>query len=174
MLKVYRNFISDAGAIALARLIARQPSPLEELHLSHNSIQMRGAEALFRSIGTAQSDCAGNGNARPKPFYLYPRPDPNRQEFLPVWIRLEYNHICDTYALLQKWEQELRVERAFDPQLKLACFADRYGFDKTVVLKKRKKGVTASQLSFKRGVSSEKVFATMARKCLHLCVFHVD
>lgn len=127
VLKVYKNFISDNGALALADLIAKQPSALEELHLSHNRIKTAGADALFKSIGQAKlsssfAQVTGKGSRE----FIYPRPDPKRQEFLPVWIRLEYNNIVDAHSLLQKWEQETRAARSFDPSWKLICFADRY------------------------------------------------
>lgn len=128
VLKVYKNLISDGGALTLAELISKQPSPLEELHLSHNRIKTHGAEALFKSIGFAQFSCfvkSKGGGCVQRQNYVYPRMDSNRQDVLPVWIRLEYNNINDTHALLQKWEAEVRSVRAFDPQLKLACFADR-------------------------------------------------
>lgn len=124
VLKVYKNLISDGGALALAGLILKQPSALEELHLSHNRIKTAGAEALFKSIGQARLKCY-NETAKAAHMHVYPRPDPTRQEFLPVWIRLEYNNIADTHGLLQKWESEMRGSRSFDPSWKLVCFADR-------------------------------------------------
>lgn len=122
ILKVYKNCISDNGALALAELIQTQSSALEELHLSHNRIRLIGAEALFKSIGQA---CFNQKNSQDSRLFVYPRPDRLRQEFLPVWIRLEYNHITDSYGLLQKLEAELRAFRGFDLLWKLVCFADR-------------------------------------------------
>lgn len=115
-LKVYKNELSDNGALALASLIAQQCSPLEELHLSHNNITSVGAAALFKAFAEARA---------PSGQFVYPRFDSIRGAQLPVWIRLEYNKILDTHAVLSKWDSESRALRKLEGGCRLTCFADR-------------------------------------------------
>ena len=78
-LKLYQNKIGDAGAEALAELIARDDGPtLHELHLSHNRITTRGALAIAKSL----AECP-----------RYPFATTQEKKLTPLWLRLEHNFI---------------------------------------------------------------------------------
>lgn len=74
--RLFKNEISDNGALALCNMIAASPEPLHELHLSHNRITWRGALALFEAVADS---CK------------YPYTVGNKQ--WPFWLRLEWNSI---------------------------------------------------------------------------------
>jgi hypothetical protein len=89
-LKLYQNHIGDAGALALADLIAREDGPtFHELHLSHNRLTTKGALGLLTSL----ANCS-----------RYPYGKHQDRRSTPLWLRLEHNFICagDCLSLLEQ------------------------------------------------------------------------
>nr|PIM00567.1 leucine rich repeat protein [Toxoplasma gondii COUG] len=152
-LKLYKNRLGDAGARVLAAFIqpsllpttssssslrrsgarAGKPSPspppaLEELHLSHCDITAKGCLSLLDAVAAVVDD---------KGRYLYPRYDQVRRCLVPLWLRLEYNHINDPLGLLKQWSANLKDKRplpstgagasasAGGAPLSFACFAEK-------------------------------------------------
>jgi len=73
-LMLHKNRLTNKAAFTLAALITDLPSPIEEIHLSHNSIDEDGARAMIKAAGSHES---------------YPR----RWDgvAVPLLIRLEHN-----------------------------------------------------------------------------------
>eukprot|EP01053_Blabericola_migrator_P002696 Blabericola_migrator_1__2695@NODE_1766_length_3824_cov_139_495874_g1139_i0_p1_GENE_NODE_1766_length_3824_cov_139_495874_g1139_i0NODE_1766_length_3824_cov_139_495874_g1139_i0_p1_ORF_typecomplete_len1130_score138_25LRR_6/PF13516_6/0_0098LRR_6/PF13516_6/3LRR_6/PF13516_6/1_3LRR_8/PF13855_6/0_64_NODE_1766_length_3824_cov_139_495874_g1139_i01073496 len=136
-LKLYKNVIADEGAAALGRLINVHPWPIEEIHLSHNILTDEGAETLLKSFlfvnPQGQSPCPNSVRSDGQSVRsVYPRLDPHRGVFLPVWMRLEYNHIVNCDEVLRRTSQALADSRATDllsrcDATRVACFAERLG-----------------------------------------------
>lgn len=109
ILKLYKNNIKDEGASMICELIMKQKKPIEELHLSHNSIHDNTCRELLRSFVNAKHE---NG-------YVYPRHDKyqstfkqqHSQNLVPVWIRLEYNCIRNPKELVKEVEEYARKQR---------------------------------------------------------------
>lgn len=88
-LKVYKNKITDEGGARLAQMVSRQPSSVEELHLSHNMLTGKSLIALCMALGKHEG---------------YPLLGRNRV-YIPCWLRMEYNHIArpqDAVDLLRR------------------------------------------------------------------------
>eukprot|EP01054_Gregarina_sp_Poly1_P001824 Gregarina_sp_Poly_1__1823@NODE_1473_length_4052_cov_207_277290_g976_i0_p1_GENE_NODE_1473_length_4052_cov_207_277290_g976_i0NODE_1473_length_4052_cov_207_277290_g976_i0_p1_ORF_typecomplete_len1194_score141_48LRR_6/PF13516_6/0_012LRR_6/PF13516_6/53LRR_6/PF13516_6/8_NODE_1473_length_4052_cov_207_277290_g976_i0983679 len=142
-IKLYKNAIADEGAAALGRLVRVHPWPIEEIHLSHNVLTDAGAEVLLKSFlfvvpPSRDSMPCPNGLNNNGSQFVYPRFDPVKSVFLPVWVRLEYNHIssCDEVlrrTLLCLLEHQRRgsggeASGASNCDAgRLACFAERRG-----------------------------------------------
>lgn len=149
-IKLYKNVIADEGAAALGRLVSAHPWPIEEIHLSHNVLTDIGAEVLLKSFlfvmapaGVDTVSCP-NSLTEPGSRFVYPRFDPIKGVFLPVWVRLEYNHIssCDEVlrrtasTLVEYTRQKQQINNLntggppwssnSDPN-RVACFAERHG-----------------------------------------------
>eukprot|EP00931_Biecheleriopsis_adriatica_P041172 TRINITY_DN23564_c0_g1_i1.p1 TRINITY_DN23564_c0_g1~~TRINITY_DN23564_c0_g1_i1.p1 ORF type:complete len:605 (+),score=151.93 TRINITY_DN23564_c0_g1_i1:96-1910(+) len=81
-LKLFRNSIGDSGAWAIGQVMAHSSQPVQEVHLSHNSITEQGACSLLESIAWCER---------------YPHPaETGRRDshgLSPVWLRLEHNFI---------------------------------------------------------------------------------
>jgi len=84
LLKLFKNDISDRGAMAFATLLRQ--GELRELHVSHNKIGIAGARALLEAAAEAYPI---NG--------------------VPLWLRLEANMI--SYVDLAAWEKKLHPLR---------------------------------------------------------------
>ncbi|PFH34283.1 hypothetical protein BESB_074350 [Besnoitia besnoiti] len=104
------------------------PPALEELHLSHCDITAKGCLCLLDAVAAVADD---------KGRYLYPRYDAMRRSLVPLWLRLEYNHIQDPLSLLKQWTANLKDKRPAPAGsgapatacggifLSFACFAEK-------------------------------------------------
>lgn len=132
-LKVYRNSIGDSGAIALAELVELSPWPIEEVHFSHNHIGNTGALRFMSAFLNCYQPQVYTDISAPNfkvvaGAPVYPRLDPHRPLYLPVWLRLEYNYIQDTESLLLSLSKELQMQRGIDGRkTAIACFAEKAG-----------------------------------------------
>eukprot|EP00917_Polyrhabdina_sp_WS-2016_P027707 GHVP01059111.1.p1 GENE.GHVP01059111.1~~GHVP01059111.1.p1 ORF type:complete len:642 (-),score=123.75 GHVP01059111.1:72-1997(-) len=114
LLKLFKNQIDDVGAKAIANLVWNQKSPLEEIHLSHNRISAAGLQVLLHKLLNAP-DTRGNP--------LYPRYDRNKNTYLPIWIRLEYNSIMNVQQVLDQFQRS--CGRRMRLGKNVCCFATR-------------------------------------------------
>lgn len=108
------NLIGSKGCKYLARYL--QSHPVNEVHLSHNRIDLDGAIALLEAIALAQ-DIRG--------FPIYPLrasgPTGPQSKPRPIWLRLERNIIQTggrdgVFELVKQAEvqlRDLRIERGF-------------------------------------------------------------
>ncbi|CAJ1441983.1 unnamed protein product, partial [Effrenium voratum] len=91
-----RNSIDDSGALGLAELCRYCPT-LEEIHLSHNMFTASGASSIITAAESSR-----------------------REDQVPLWLRLEQNHIEDAEAVFKRLQAEHSVCRRIDPK---ACTA---------------------------------------------------
>ena len=95
-LKVYKNRLGDEGAKHLAKYIYEQPSPLHEIHLSHNGIGATGATSLALAVMHNRHS-------------VYPFRRGDKTEYLPCWCRLESNNVKAPTNLVEALK---RIENA--------------------------------------------------------------
>ncbi|KAL4443702.1 hypothetical protein ABPG75_011439 [Micractinium tetrahymenae] len=85
---LFDNRLADGGAEAVARILAAHPR-MQEVHLSHNMLTLRGAAALLEAlpVGTpAAEGAAAEAQAEaPAPAAELPS--------RPCWLRMEWNRI---------------------------------------------------------------------------------
>eukprot|EP00747_Dinoflagellata_sp_TGD_P195869 gnl/TRDRNA2_/TRDRNA2_65183_c0_seq2.p1 gnl/TRDRNA2_/TRDRNA2_65183_c0~~gnl/TRDRNA2_/TRDRNA2_65183_c0_seq2.p1 ORF type:complete len:712 (-),score=107.46 gnl/TRDRNA2_/TRDRNA2_65183_c0_seq2:162-2297(-) len=110
ILKLFKNKIGQAGALALAHWIERS-KPVWELHLSHNRIPAEGANALLAAV-------AGHRGYPPK----------RSKGWAPLWLRLEHNTIIGVEDLFKRAEQEMWALRSESADLSdagpMICFVE--------------------------------------------------
>lgn len=89
--QLHRNELDNRAADVLEKFILMCPHAIEELHLSHNQMELEGALTLVGAFMSA--------GARGSP--LYPVRD-QRGRWRPVWLRLEFNRFSTVkHELLQ-------------------------------------------------------------------------
>lgn len=92
VLKLFKNNIDDSGAEGIAQLFQSCPG-IEEIHLSHNMFTSEGASIIIM---------AAEGSRHP--------------ESVPLWLRLEQNHIDDAESVFRRLQDEFSVCRRMDPK----------------------------------------------------------
>ncbi|CEM34271.1 unnamed protein product [Vitrella brassicaformis CCMP3155] len=105
VLKLFKNRITDAGAKMLAEYVWMNPSPICEVHLSHNQLTEDGMKIImdtfrkhdaypgymqlndkFDIVGRRQALKDGSANGA--------------RRWIPVWLRLENNQPRDVFSVL--------------------------------------------------------------------------
>lgn len=95
--QLHRNELDNRAADVLKQFIVMCPIAIEELHLSHNQLELEGALTLVGAFMSA--------GARGSP--LYPVRD-QRGRWRPVWLRLEFNRFAAVkHELLQPAREEI-------------------------------------------------------------------
>ncbi|CAK8985161.1 Uncharacterized protein SCF082_LOCUS16933 [Durusdinium trenchii] len=92
VLKLFKNSIDDSGAEGLAEL-CRQSPKIEEIHLSHNMFTAEGASVII----IAAEAC-------------------RQPDTVPLWLRLEQNHIDDAENVFRRLQDRYSVCRRIDPK----------------------------------------------------------
>eukprot|EP00930_Biecheleria_cincta_P034588 TRINITY_DN23889_c0_g2_i1.p1 TRINITY_DN23889_c0_g2~~TRINITY_DN23889_c0_g2_i1.p1 ORF type:complete len:438 (+),score=49.17 TRINITY_DN23889_c0_g2_i1:41-1354(+) len=100
--QLHRNELDNRAADVLEQFIKVCPHSIEELHLSHNQLELEGALTLLRAFMSA----GAKGSPR------YPVRD-NCGRWRPVWLRLEFNRFSTMkHELLQPtYEEKFRSLR---------------------------------------------------------------
>lgn len=91
VLKLHKNKVGDDTCVQLASLVWHQVKAVEEIHLSHNEVQQKGATALLAALAM-------------HPEKAYPRETPC--EDVPCWVRLEHNQVSHVEYILELLGQE--------------------------------------------------------------------
>lgn len=97
VLKLYKNELNDEALMEVAKFLTSfNRAPVTELHLSHNRISCQGVKWLLSSLAMHPA---------------YPRWCDNQQQYVPLWLRLEANHIssAEGLELLKTCTEELDI-----------------------------------------------------------------
>lgn len=92
VLKLFKNSIDDSGAEGIAQLCQSCPG-IEEIHLSHNMFTADGATVIIMAAESSRS-----------------------KDTVPLWLRLEQNHIDDAESVFRRLQDKYSVCRRIDPK----------------------------------------------------------